>query len=404
MNRPASRPFFRAPYATLLARMRERRRYVQVLVGPRQVGKTTLARQVMAALSHPSHYASGDDQTLRERGWIQTQWDIARGMVTGPGRPRPVVLILDEVQKVDRWSETVKRLWDEDSASGCPLRVILLGSSPLLVQRGIRESLAGRFEVVPLTHWSFGEMHEAFGWSAEEYVFFGGYPGAVPLIRDEARWRHYILESLVEATISKDILLMTRVDKPPLLRRMFHLACDYSSEVLSYQKMLGQLRDAGNTVTLPHYLELRAGAGLAAGISKFAGSRIRQRGSSPKLQALNTGLISATDHATFREVRKQPDRWGRLVESAVGAHLVNASRAEEFEVFYWRDGNFEVDFVLRKGRKLFGIEVKSGRQRSGFSGLERFATAYHPERSLVVGSQGIPLEQFLAKPVTSWLH
>ena len=270
----------------LLKRLKEKRRFVQVLVGPRQVGKTTVVRQVMKASGIPFHYASADEPTILDRTWLEQQWDIARLMAKD--KKTGALLVLDEIQKVAHWSSVVKLLWDADTHSDTPLKVVLLGSSPLLIQSGLTESLAGRFEVIAVQHWSFIEMREAFGWNLEQYIFYGAYPGAAELINDPERWRRYILDSLIETTISRDILLLTRVDKPALLRRLFQLGCAYSGQILSYQKMIGQLTDAGNTTTLAHYLELLKGAGMLAGLSKYAYGQVRQRGSSPKLQVLNT--------------------------------------------------------------------------------------------------------------------
>src|SRR5277367_351268 len=249
----------------LLKRLHEKRRFVQVLAGPRQVGKTSVVRQVMEASKIPAHYASADEPTLRDRTWLEQQWDIARLKTkegkTGEGE----LLVIDEIQKIANWSSVVKLLWDEDTRSGIPLKVVLLGSAPLLIQSGLTESLAGRFEVIAAPHWSFTEMREAFGWNLEQYIFYGAYPGAAELISDPERWRRYILDSLIETTISRDILLQTRIDKPALLRRLFQLGCASSGQILSYQKMIGQLTDAGNTTTLAHYLELLQGAGMRPG-------------------------------------------------------------------------------------------------------------------------------------------
>ncbi len=393
----------RAQLDTLLARLREPRRFIQVLAGPRQAGKTTLARQAMEASGLIAHYASADEPALRDRAWLEAQWDIVRIQTRDAGR-RGGLLILDEAQKVTDWSETVKRLWDEDTAARVPVRVVVLGSAPLLVQRGLTESLAGRFELIRVPHWSFSEMKDAFGFDAERYVFFGGYPGAAPLVRDRERWTRYILDSLVETTVSRDILLLTRVDKPALLRQLFRLGCDYSGQVLSYQKMVGQLQDAGNTTTLAHYLELLAGAGMLIGLQKFSGSRVRQRGSSPKLLALNTALVSASSGLSINEARRDAELWGRLVETAVGAHLVNTAQGSEVEVLYWRERNREVDFVLRRGRRLTAIEVTSGRRKNSLPGLAAFGTEFQPTRKLLVGGQGLPLEQFLSEPAARWLR
>ena len=314
------------------------------------------------------------------------------------------LLVLDEVQKVSDWSNVVKLLWDADTHAGVPLKVVLLGSAPLLIQSGLTESLAGRFELIPVPHWSFGEMHEAFGWNLEQYIFYGAYPGSAELIASPERWRRYVTDSLIETTISRDILLMTRVDKPALLRRLFHLGCAYSGQILSYQKMLGQLTDAGNTVTLAHYLDLLQGAGMVAGLSKYAHGIIRQRGSSPKLQVLNTALMTAQDNRTITEARQDGDYWGRLVESSVGAHLLNTSFGSDIELTYWRERSQEVDFILRQGKTITAIEVKSGRRPEALPGMEAFAKQFKPKRKLLVGGQGIPLDEFLSKPAEYWLQ
>lgn len=280
---------------------------------------------------------------------------------------------------------------------------MLLGSAPLLVQQGLTESLAGRFEVVHLPHWSLAEMRAAFGFSLDQYVLFGGYPGAAPLVGEPERWRRYILDALVETTIARDVLLLTRVDKPALLRRLFELGCRYSGQVLSYTKMLGQLHDAGNTTTLAHYLDLLGAAGLLTGLPKYSGSALRRRGSSPKLQVLNTALMSAQGGVRLEAARADRDIWGRLVESAVGAHLANAATAGRCEVFYWREGNREVDFVVRAGRAVTAIEVKSGRSCDTHPGLAVFADRFRPARKLLVGGDGIPVEEFLLEPVAHWI-
>jgi len=386
--------FTRPPLLTLVARLREPRRYLQVVAGPRQVGKTTLVLQALERVRLPSRYASADEIAVRAGDWIATQWDLARAEAAGDA-----VLVLDEVQKVPGWSESVKRLWDEDSRRGAPLRVVLLGSSPLLVGRGLTESLAGRFETIRLSHWGFSEMHEAFGMTLDEYVFFGGYPGAASLIGDEERWRRYVLDSLVETVVARDVLLLTRVDKPALLRQLFALACAYSGQVLSYTKMLGQLHEAGNTTTLAHYLELLGQAGLVVGLQKYSGSTARRRGSSPKLLALNTALVSAVGGRLFTDVRADGDAWGRLVETAVGDHLVNAG----LDVTWWREGNDEVDYVVRRNGHVSAIEVKSGHGRGSARGLAAFAARHGADRRLVVGEEGIPIPDFLASSPDRYL-
>jgi uncharacterized protein len=386
----------------LLKRLNERRRFVQVLIGPRQVGKTTLVQQVLKMVKIPAHYASADEPTLRDRAWLEQQWDLAR--LKAKEAATGAILVIDEIQKVEDWPGPVKLLWDADTQARLPLKVVLLGSSPLLIQSGLSESLAGRFEVIAVPHWSYAEMREAFGWNLEQYIFYGAYPGAAELVDEPERWRRYILDSLVETTISRDILLLTRVDKPALLRRLFQLGCAYSGQVLSYQKMIGQLTDAGNTTTLAHYLELLHGSGMLAGLQKHSTGPVRQRGSSPKLQVLNTALMSALDHRPMAEARRDGDYWGRLVESSVGAHLVNSSFGSNIDVTYWRERNHEVDFVLQQGKKVAAIEVKSGRRREALPGMEAFVKIFKPRRQLLIGGQGIGLEEFLSKPSATWLQ
>lgn len=395
---------FVRPHAKILAnRLREPRRFLQVLTGARQVGKTTLARQVVGSSGLPVLSVSADEPSLRGGPWLEQQWERARDLARSAGR-RGAVLVVDEVQKVDGWAEAVKRRWDEDTAEGVALRVVLLGSAPLLVQQGLTESLAGRFEILRLPHWSFPEMKACFGWDIERHVLFGGYPGAAGLVDDPERWTRYIKDSLIETTIARDVLLLTRVDKPALLRRLFELACRYSGQVLAYQKMLGQLVDAGNTTTLAHYLDLLGTAGMVTGLQKYAGDASRRRGSSPKLLVLNTALMTALAEVPPAQMRKDPERWGRLVESAVGAHLANARAMGEVDLFYWRDGDREVDFVLRKGDRVAAIEVKSGRSRGSTRGMESFQAAHRVKRPLLVGGDGIPIEVFLSAPVSRWVE
>ena len=389
----------RPQYAILASRLDEPRRFIQVVAGSRQVGKTTLVQQVCEASGLPVQFASADEPTLRGPEWIAQQWEIARLMQS----ERDAVLVLDEVQKVAGWSETVKRLWDEDTHKKRAIKVILLGSAPLLIQRGLSESLAGRFEVLHLPHWSAEEMHQAFGWTVQQSIFYGGYPGAASLIYDHDRWVRYVRDSLIETTLSRDVLLLSRVDKPALLRRMFELGCRYSGQILSYTKMIGQLQDAGNTTTLAHYLELLGAAGMLTGFPKYAGEVVRSRGSSPKLQVFNTALLSALSGYRFEEAQADREYWGRLTESAVGAHLANAAAAGKYEVFYWRDRNREVDFVVRAGRRLIAIEVKSGRAREVLPGMQAFNEAFKPDRLLLVGGDGIAVEDFLRQPIERWL-
>lgn len=402
MSKSTLRSFRRAQAETLATRLGEPRRFLQVVAGARQAGKTTLVGQALEGLKVPVIFVSADEPTLGDAGWLSAQWERARVAATDAGKTG-AVLALDEIQKIPGWSETVKRLWDEDTRARRPLKVVLLGSAPLLLQQGLTESLAGRFEMVHVPHWSFDEMRTAFGFSLDEFLYFGGYPGAAPLIADPPRWRRYLLDALIETTIARDVLLMTRVDKPALLRRLFELGCRHSGQVLSYTKMIGQLQDAGNTTTLAHYLDLLGGAGMIVGLQKYAARAPRQRGSSPKLQVMNTALMAAVSGLSPPEAAADRQFRGRLIESAVGAHLANGAATGDFELFYWREGNREVDFVMRRGRTVVAVEVKSGRSPDAFPGLAAFADAFKPKRTLIVGGDGVPLNEFLTRPIGYWL-
>ena len=422
------RSFERPHGKTLLARLREEPRWLIIITGPRQTGKTTLVSQVLERIDRPSIHIAVDapdhltvptatraltDVTTtttsttvppvdrRDARWLVRQWEEAR--LDAQSSEQGSVLALDEIQKIPNWSETVKGLWDQDRLAGLPLHVILLGSAPLLMQRGLTESLAGRYEVLELAHWSFAEMADAFDFDLDRYIYFGGYPGPVPLIRDEPRWRGFIHRSVIEPNIERDILALERVDKHFLLKQLFSLGAEYSGEILSYNKMLGQLHEAGNTTTLARYLDLLSSAGLITGLSKYAGRPHRRRASSPKLNVLNTALMSVHSAYTFEQARADRTFWGHLVESAVGAHLVNTGRPE-YRVYYWRDRGREVDFILEHGRKLVIFEVKSGRRRGNISGLEAFRNSFPVKASHVVGKGGIPVSEFLLTPAREWFE
>lgn len=390
--------FERKQLLLLTTRLAEKRRFIQVLAGPRQVGKTTLVNQLLHRLSVPTHYAAADAMTQTGSVWIEQQWEVARLKLQQAASPE-LVLAIDEIQKIPNWSETVKRLWDEDTRQNIQVKVILLGSSRLLLQQGLTESLAGRFELTYIGHWSWREMQAAFGWDAQQFVWFGGYPGAADLISDEPRWKRYVHEALLETSISKDILMLTRVDKPALLRQLFEIGCAYSGQLLSYNKIVGQLQDAGNTTTLANYLTLLGQAGLLSGLEKYAGNKIVQRGSSPKFQVHNTALLSAQSNHTFAQIQQRPDLWGRQVESAIGAHLINYGLADDVKVLYWREANQEVDFVLEKRGLVIGLEVKSGPTRGYHSGMAAFQQRFRPQRVLLVGEGGLPWAEFLAMEV-----
>ena len=410
----------RSHVSTLCQRLAESPHHIIALFGPRQTGKTTIVRQALQHIEPDHRYLAVDEpdparffvtpaatetafplSQERDNAWLVRIWEEAR--IQAERSPCGFVLVFDEIQKIPRWSETIKGLWDADRARNCPLHVVILGSAPLLMQSGLSESLAGRFEMIRVSHWSFREMSEAFDVDLPTYLYFGAYPGAVRTIREPERWRAYILGALVEPNIERDILSMTRVDKPALLKRLFELGAGHSGQILSYTQMLGHLQDAGNTTTLARYLDLLKNAAMLTGLSKYTAQRQRRRASSPKLNVFNTALMTAGSGYSFAEAQGDRSFWDRIVESAVGAHLLNTATSD-IHVYYWREGQFEVDFVLQRGALSIAIEVKSGRQRMALRGLAEFERRFSPHRLLLVGEGGIPLNEFLTVPALYWFE
>lgn len=407
----------------LVSRLAEDPRHLITLSGPRQSGKTTIVLQALEMLretgwksryvavdrpgsaipsTFPDINESGfdDPRPLDVYGLVQ-HWEQARQ--EAKAHSRGFVLVLDEIQKIPQWSETVKGLWDADRIENCPLHVVILGSSPLLMQSGLTETLAGRFEPLDVRHWSFGEVSRAFGFDLPQYLYFGGYPGATYFYREPERWREYVLRAIIATNIERDIFSMNRVDKPALLKQLFELGTGYSGQIMSYTKLLGQLQDAGNTTTLARYLDLLAQTRLLAGLPKYYGSFQRTRASSPKLNVLNTALMTAGSRYSFEEAQADRTFWGHLTESAVGAHLFN-TMTSDMRLHYWREQPHEVDYILQRGSRIIAIEVKSGRKKASLQGLETFGNKFHPWRSLLVGENGIPLNEFLTTPARQWFE
>lgn len=382
--------FARVLVSQLIERLNEPRKFMQIVVGPRQTGKTTAVLQALEKLNVSQHFVSADDPNLVSTEWLHNEWEQARALA----KTDEAILVIDEIQKVDNWSSKVKLLWDEDSRRHIPLKVVLTGSSSLLLQKGLTESVMGRFEVLYSPHWNYAECKTAFGYSLDDFLFFGGYPGAAALIKDENRWARYMGASIVEPTISQDILLMEEVRKPALLRSLFMLGSRYSAQELSFTKMLGQLQDAGNTVTLAHYIDLLGKANILTGLRNYSGNQIRIRKSSPRLMVYDTSLMTYADGAGRRRLLENPTDKGRLVESAVGAYLLARGQEEGFEVYWWRERNHEVDFVIKKGKHLTAIEVKSGRVKNVGGGLV-FKKKYPEALSLIIGNANLSLEDFL---------
>ncbi len=383
----------------LKERISEPRRHIQILSGPRQVGKTTIAIQLTQNLSIPFNFVSSDAVSPSNSVWIDQQWETARIKLENSGA-KQILLIIDEIQKIENWSEVVKKNWDTDTNNKSNLKLLLLGSSNMSIQKGLTESLTGRFEVITVPHWSMSEMQKAFNISPEEYIYFGAYPGASELIKDEKRWERYIRDSIIETTISKDILQLTTIQKPALLKNLFELSCKYAGEILSYTKILGQLHDAGNTTTLAHYQELLSKSWMIAGIQKFSGSTISTRSSIPKWLVYNSALSSVYSEYNFEESKQKPEIWGRRVEQAIGAHLINQTNNGDFELYYWREGNDEVDFILKKGRQVISLEVKTNFTKS-HRGSEKFNNKYKPFKNLLISKESLSWIDFLEIDVSS---
>jgi len=371
-------------------RINEPIRFIQVLAGPRQVGKTTLVRQILEKSKLPNNYHTADAIAAGDQNWLSLIWNEAR--LAQKLKGGKYILAIDEIQKVYQWSEKVKQLWDEDRANQQEIQVILLGSSKLLLQQGLTESLAGRFELIHIPHWRFTEMQEAFGFSEDEFAWFGAYPGAADLIKNEERWKKYIRESLIETAISKDVLMLTRVDKPALLRNLFEIGVSYSGQILSYTKLMGQLQDAGNTTTLAHYLNLLSSAGLLDGLQKFTMDKARTKGSSPRFQAYNNALMNCYSYLTFEEAKANPELWGRIVESAVGTHFLTYQE-EGFEIQYYNEGNNEVDYIILYKGKTIALEIKTSKQPA--KGLQKFEAKFAPHRSYLISPQGLSWQQLI---------
>ena len=401
--------YIRKQFGTLKERILEPRKFIQVVAGPRQVGKSTLVGQVLeqVSIAHVIEVADGVDP--KDSDWIHRVWEAARAtmMIRGIGE---YLLVIDEIQKIENWSEMVKREWDADTRNHLNLKVVLLGSSRLLLKKGLTESLAGRYELIRMPHWSLQEMRDTFGVTLDEYIYFGGYPGPAHMIKDERRWRKYIKDSLVAPAIEKDVIMTSNIYKPALMKQLFELGCSYSAEILSLTKLMGQLQDAGNVTTLAGYLEILDECALLTALQKYAMDEARKRGSIPKYQVYNNALLTAYKGRSFATDRTDTKAWGRWVESAVGAHLLSMADELGYKVFYWREplrnkdeNDKEVDFIIDNGGIVTAIEVKSGR-RGMNAGLPDFVEAFKPKRSFVVGTGGVSLEDFLGCEVETLLN
>lgn len=377
----------------IINRLREPRKFMQVVMGPRQVGKTTGVKQALKKCGVPYLFFTADAVPASNHAWISECWTVARQRLKTENLSE-IILVIDEIQKISNWSEIVKKEWDMDSFNEIPVKIVLLGSSRVMIAKGLSESLAGRFESIKMSHWNLQEMQDAFGFTMEEYIYYGGYPGAADLIHDAERWEEYIHSSIIESTINKDILMNTPINKPALLRQTFELSSSYSGEILSLTKMLGSLQDAGNTTTLSSYLNLLNDSGLVTGLQKYAVDMARKRASVPKFQVYNNSLKNVYFNKRIDDALSDPRLWGRIYESAIGAHIVTNALIGNYEVYYWREGNMEVDYLIKKKNELVAIEVKSNDEMTN-KGLEYVRDHFNCSNTLIVGPNGFPVETFL---------
>ena len=387
----------RTEYQVIRKRLEEPRRFIQVVMGPRQVGKSTVVKQVLQDIDLPFLLYSADNNPASNSAWVSNCWAAVRSQQDSKAYGS-ILLVIDEIQKIANWSEVVKKEWDDDTFHNRDIRVLLLGSSRVMLEKGLSESLAGRFEEIRMSHWSYEEMKECFGFTLDQYIFYGGYPGAADLIADPDRWEQYIQSAIIDTTINKDILMDTPIGKPALLRQTFELGAAYSGEQLSLSKMIGSLQDAGNTVTLSGYINLLNESGMLCGLQKYSIDMARRRASIPKLQVYNNALKAIFYPYTFDQAIMDRQVWGRTLESSIGAWLVSQAFVHRFEVFYWRERDLEVDFILRKKGVVIAIEVKSNAEKST-KGLNAFKERFNPKSAFVVGDGGISVADFLTMDI-----
>ena len=374
---------------------------MQIVMGPRQVGKSTLVGQFTEGISVPFDFFAADGVNRFDSSWIPNKWQQVR-MRMDIHSEQEHILIIDEVQKIRGWSEQVKKEWDEDSRNHRNLKVILLGSSRLLLQKGLEESLEGRFETIKMGYWDWQEMHEAFGFSMDEYVYFGGFPGLAPDIQDEDRWRNLMEDSIISPILTRDILEIEEIRNPALLRQVFELACIESAKELSLTKMQGTM-NSGTVPTIKNYLDILNKSMIVQPLQNYSPSRVKEKQSVPKMQVFNNAFRNRFGTFSFDEARVDPAEWGRLVESAVGAHLANRAMTDDYELFYWRnERRQECDYVLRKGQALVAIEVKSGSVDKTV-GFEKFKEQFADKvtAAFIVGPHALPLDDFFIMDLKS---
>lgn len=377
-------------YTEVLRTLRKRLREpaparAQILSGPRQVGKTTLLGEIAAEWAGQAIYAPADAPETSLSGWWENLWSKAERLTVR----RMGVLLIDEIQGLPDWSRLLKSKLDYIKRRRIPLHVVVSGSSALQLGLGTRETMAGRFERLRLLHWPARELMQRFQISAgagvEQVVRFGSYPGAVALLPDYARWRDYIKDSIVEPAIGRDVLMMEAIRKPALLRQVFAVCVGHPAEIISIQKLCGQLTERGALDTVAHYLHILEEACLVAAVPKYSLKVVRQRAAPPKLVILNNALLSVTGAQTPPRAGRDPERWGRWVENACIALAWNAGQ----NPCYWRTEPLETDMVLDGSWGRWAVEIKTGPYGNrDLAGVLEFCRRYADFRPLVLCEPG----------------
>ena len=400
-------------------------KHMLMLWGPRQSGKSTLIQQTLRHYPGPYQYINVDDfepehiidfpelmqkpKSSRLSLWMREHWQKARSCAQASSQP--FVLVIDEVQMIPNWAQRVKGMYDRDRWDGHQVHVVLLGSSPRNLQKGISESLLGRFYPMDIPHWSYSEMKEAFGFSVDDYIFYGGYPGAASYAGPDQylEWKNYVQTAVIDGNLERDIFELIEIHYPDVMDQVFKIGAHASSQLMDIKKVIEKFtyetQQQLKKEDFPHilvmrYLTILSKVSMLTSITKYARDPFKRR-RTPKFQVLNTGLMSATHTLTFEEAKQSPAYWGRLAESAVGAHLLNTLHPSA-SLHYWRYNGDEVDFVVDRTITLTAIEVKTAKKNKPLKGLQTFCQKFPVTRSLVVGTGGISFEEFLSKPATWW--
>lgn len=399
-------PEFRSSYAACRDVLRQRLSEpapgrIQLLTGPRQVGKTTVLLELAAELRPVAVYIAADSAEASLPGYLDRVWVQAEELAELHGR---AVVLLDEVHALPDWAGRLKAEWDRLRRRRIPVHVVASGSSALRLAGASRESLAGRFERMTLTHWTVSSLAEVFGLdpaeAAEQLVRRGGYPGAMAYRDDPDRWAAYVRDAIVEPAIGRDILALGAVRKPGLLRQVFAVCTGSPAGIVSLQKIQGRLQDSGALETIAHYLELLEEAYLVAAVRKYSARAARRRSAPPKLITLSNALLAVSDPLGSPDAEAEPARFGAWLENACLAHAWNSGQT----VMYWREEPFEVDGVISGSWGSWAVEVKTGHVAlSDLRPLLEFHRRQPQFRPLLIAdARALPIAARAGIDATSW--